>query len=209
MKKNTFILSALLLCLLLAASALTGCASKNSGTVQSAASSQEADVNSEAPADEEVRSTGGALSNFTAQDLDGNTITESVLEGKKVTMLNVWATYCGPCIREMPELGELAEEYAEDGVQIIGLPVDILNSDGSVNAQLLSDAQDIIETTGANYLHLVPSEDLYELINSAYAVPTTFFFDENGNQLGKSYVGAKDKEEWAAILEDLLDEADD
>ncbi|MBQ4235421.1 MAG: TlpA family protein disulfide reductase, partial [Treponema sp.] len=39
---------------------------------------------------------------FTATDLNGRIVTSEIFEKNKVTMLNIWGTFCGPCIREMP-----------------------------------------------------------------------------------------------------------
>lgn len=55
--------------------------------------------------------TEGAGIVFTGQDLAGNSVSESVFSESKLTMVNVWATYCNPCLSEMPGLGELAGEY--------------------------------------------------------------------------------------------------
>ena len=63
---------------------------------------------------------------FTLQDLEGNEVTEAILSDCEVTMLNVWGTFCGPCLSEMPELGELNREYQEAGesFQVVGLVMD-------------------------------------------------------------------------------------
>ena len=61
---------------------------------------------------------------FTAKDLDGNEVDQSVFANAKLTMMNIWATFCGPCINEMPELGELAAEGGTD-YQIIGVCADL------------------------------------------------------------------------------------
>ena len=45
---------------------------------------------------------------FTTEDLDGNEVTESILKDKDVTMINIWGTFCPPCIEEMPELAKLS-----------------------------------------------------------------------------------------------------
>ena len=66
----------------------------------------------------------GVLSSFNTTDIDSNQVDESVFKGKKLTMINIWATYCGPCINEMPALGKISREYAGEGFQIIGIPVD-------------------------------------------------------------------------------------
>lgn len=47
---------------------------------------------------------------FEGTDLRGNTVSSDIFSRFKLTMINVWATYCNPCLREMPDLGELAAE---------------------------------------------------------------------------------------------------
>lgn len=129
----------------------------------------------------------------------------SLFKGHKLTMINVWATFCGPCIDEMPDLGEIASEYADKGLQIVGIPVDVLSQDGSISEEMVATAKEIVATTGANYLHILPAEDNYALLAQSMYVPTTFFFDEEGNQLGESYVGSRSKTDWTAIIDELLE----
>ena len=143
----------------------------------------------------------GILSAFTAQDLQGNGVNQEILAGKKLTMVNVWATFCGPCINEMPDLGALAQEYADKGVQIVGLL-----SDANVSASQVELAQEIVDATGANYLHIIPGTDMMGLLYQITSVPTTFFVDETGTQVGTAYVGAKSKDAWAAIIDQMLEE---
>lgn len=148
----------------------------------------------------------GVLSVFTAQDLQGNGVNQEILAGKKLTMVNVWATFCGPCINEMPDLGALAQEYADKGVQIVGLLSDANASDGSVSASQVELAQEIVDATGANYLHIIPGADMMGLLYQITSVPTTFFVDETGTQVGTAYVGSRDKDAWAAIIDQMLEE---
>lgn len=148
----------------------------------------------------------GILSAFTAQDLQGNGVNQEILKGKKLTMVNVWATFCDPCINEMPDLGALAQEYADKGVQIVGLLSDAKASDGSVSASQVALAQEIVDATGANYLHIIPGTDMMGLLYQITSVPTTFFVDETGKQVGTAYVGAEDKDAWAAIIDQMLEE---
>lgn len=153
-----------------------------------------------------VSAVGGVLSSFSTTDLNGNVVDQSVLANASLTMVNVWATYCKPCIREMPDLGMLAEEYKSKGVQIIGLVSDVLDSDGSMIESVVKTAQDVVQSTEANYLHLIPSQDLNGLISQITAVPTTFFVDEEGNQVGGVYIGSRSKTDWALILDEILAE---
>ena len=163
--------------------------------------------------DESAAQAGGAeepagiLSDFAATDLDGNAVDASLFAGYDLTMINVWGTDCGPCIQEMPDLAALHEAYADKGVQVVGLVSDALSMDGSVSESQVADARAIVEETGAAYPHIVPSEDLIFLLQQIFAVPTTFFVDETGAQVGQTYLGAKSEDEWAAIVDELLGEA--
>lgn len=151
--------------------------------------------------DAQQTDTASPLGSFTAVDIDGNTVTESVFANAKVTMLNVWATFCGPCLNEMPDLGALSKEYADRGVQIIGLVSDVGNSDKDVES-----VRALVEKTGANYTHLLPSEDLNNLLlNNMMYVPTTLFFDANGRQIGEAIVGSMEKAQWASRFDQLLE----
>lgn len=147
----------------------------------------------------------GVLSSFTATDLEGNEVDQSVLADYDLTLVNVWATFCGPCLREMPDLGELAGEY--ENVQFIGLVSDTLNSDGSLSESQIETARDIVAQTGADYLHLLPSSSLMGLLSQIYAVPTTFFVDQEGRQVGSTYMKSMSKEEWIKVIDQVLAEA--
>ena len=169
--------------------------------------------NQEAPeASQQVQSsaseTAGILSQFAAQDLQGDSINQEIFQGHKLTMVNVWATFCTPCINEMPDLGELSQEYSDKGVQIVGMVSDAMASDGSIDKEQVALAQEIVDSTAANYTHILPGEDLYGLLYQITSVPTTFFVDEEGNQVGNTYLGAKDKEAWKAIIDQLLEEVE-
>ena len=148
----------------------------------------------------------GILSSFTATDLNGTEIDESILADYELTMVNVWATFCGPCLREMPDLGELAAEYETKGVRIVGMVSDVLDSSGNIDATQVATAKNIVAETKADYLHILPSDDLLGLISQIQSVPTTFFVDKDGNQVGQAYVGSRSKAEWKTIIDQTLAE---
>ncbi len=150
----------------------------------------------------------GVLSSFSAEDLDGKAYDQSVLKGKKVTMINVWGTFCGPCISEMPDLGELNKKYADQGFQIIGIAIDVVDMNGNKVASKIDDAKEIIAATGADYLHLLPSESLNNaFLADVMAVPMTIFVDENGNMLGEEHLGSKSMADWESVITSLLGDA--
>ncbi len=147
----------------------------------------------------EVEPPAGQIS-FEAPDMEGNAVTSDIFSQSKLTMVNVWATYCNPCLSEMPGLGELAAEYKPEEFQLIGIVSDVLEGEDQEFAESL------IEETGADYTHLLLNESLYyALPTDVSAVPTTFFIDENGTVLD-TVVGAKEKSVWEEIINGLLEE---
>lgn len=178
--------------LVLLALLLSGC---TGGAGKTPESSPAPEAVSAAPAEP---SAAGVV--FEGTDLDGNLVSSEVFSRSKLTMVNVWATYCNPCLREMPELGELAAEYDAGEFQIIGIVSDVL--EGADQSQ----AERLVRQTGANYPHLLLNESIYyALLTDVSGVPTTFFMDENGVVLGQ-VSGAKEKSMWEEIINGLLAE---
>lgn len=199
MKKTIIRIAAAFLAVLMLASCSAGTESKENTTDSASASVTDNNTSSNS-------ASAGVLSSFSATDLNGKTVDQTVLADYKLTMVNVWATFCTPCLNEMPELGELAGEYSSKGVQIVGMVTDLTDSDGSISQSQLETAQDIVSSTGADYTHIVPSTEMYGLLSQITSVPTTFFVDSKGNQVGQAYVGARDKAAWAEIIDDTLAE---
>ena len=136
---------------------------------------------------------------FEARDLEGNTVTETVFAESELTMVNVWATYCNPCLSEMPELGELAGEYRSDEFQIIGIVSDVMEGEDQTLVETL------VQETGAAYPHLLANDSIYRaILNSVSGVPTTFFFVGDGMYLG-GVVGSAGKSAWEEIVNGLLE----
>lgn len=177
--------------LVLTALLLSGCTSGGTGGIPEKSPEPEADgtVSAEPSA---VQVT------FEGTDLEGNPVSSEIFSQSKLTMVNVWATYCNPCLREMPELGELAAEYDAGEFQLIGIVSDVM--EGADQSQ----AERLVQQTGANYPHLLLNESIYyALLTDVSGVPTTFFIDENGAVLGR-VVGAKEKSVWEEIIHELL-----
>lgn len=140
---------------------------------------------------------------FEALDMEGNTVSAGIFAETKLTMVNVWATYCNPCLREMPGLGELAGEYAPEEFRIVGVISDVMEGADQKSIDL---AASLIEETGADYLHLLLNESLYyALLTDVTAVPTTFFIDKNGEILD-TVVGSMEKSAWKERINVLLEE---
>ena len=155
-------------------------------------------VQEETPSEEE---SSAIFVTFEGTDLEGNTVSEDVFTQSKLTMVNVWATYCNPCLREMPGLGELAAEYDGSEFQIIGIVSDV--REGADPALVES----LVQQTGANYPHLLLNDSINNaFMGSVSGVPTTFFFDGEGMYLG-GVVGSAEKSEWEELIHGLLEES--
>lgn len=142
------------------------------------------------------------LPEFDTVDLEGNKVTNAVFEGKDVTMINFWGTFCSPCIDEMPELEELSQSLPENA-QIIGVVTDAL-ADSSGSSGVTQEAQRIVNLTGVTYPNILLDNALYTYaIQNIQFVPTTLFVDGDGNIIGE--VIGSDMDGYVEQLEDVLD----
>lgn len=192
----------LLLAAMITAISVSGCGAETSDNqTQNTAEQTEQQVSEQKGIFEEISMT----------DMDGNEVDSSVFAEHKLTMINIWATFCGPCLNEMPFLGELSEEYAqqEGSMQIIGIATDITDMEGNPIKEQMELAREITEQTGAGYLQLVPDDTMIQfLMENVPGVPTTFFVDSEGKFVGDAIVGARSKEEWKTEIESRLAQAE-
>ena len=201
---------------------LFGCgqSSEEKTTEQSTEQTQE-EAPSETPAEETVEeqpedteeqsaeqsTEEGAFEKMSLTNLAGDEIDKTIFEGHDLTMINVWATSCKPCLSEMPELAKLSDEYEQNGgqVQIIGLCTDLVDMDANRVDSQIELANQIVELTGADYTHLVPDDEMLNfLMENIIGVPTTFFVDSQGKEVGESVIGARDQAAWQEEINNRL-----
>lgn len=122
---------------------------------------------------------------FKTTDINGNEVTEKIFADKDITMVNVWGTYCGPCINEMPELQRIYESLP-DNANLIGITVDVPEGmkDGVDNIKYIE------EQTGVKYTNLVLDDSLMNFTRRFPGVPATIFVDKDGNIIGDLVMGA-------------------
>ena len=140
---------------------------------------------------------------FGGVTFDGEPVTADLLKGHTLTVLNVWATDCGPCIAEMPDLNALSEEYAAQDVQFLGLCTGNLSLEHS--SQIQEEARGILEQCGVTYRNIFPTDEFLTgfLDENVVTFPTTFFFDENGQYIDHT-VGANIADNWRLIIDTHL-----
>ena len=144
------------------------------------------------------------LTSFSAQDISQGfdnpvTVTQEVFAPYDITMVNIWATWCGYCVDEMPALAQLKDALPEN-VNMISIC-----DDAADEPELVTQ---ILETTGAtNFATLVPTEEMYtQLLGMVYSFPTTYFMDSEGNAVG--YIsGVPSLEDPVGAYMEIIDKA--
>lgn len=182
---------------------LAGCGSGEKSTGDTGRFQESSKESTKERTEESTEEAAPYILTFEATTTEGETITSDCLADSKLTMINVWATYCNPCLMEMPDLGEIAAAYDKSEFQILGIVSDVTTEDGQESVDY---AKELIEETKADYPHLLLNESLYvNLVGGTSAVPTTFFVKQDGEVLGY-VVGANTKEGWLELINQLLTE---
>ena len=110
-----------------------------------------------------------------ALDFDGETVTSAAYAGK-VVLLDFWATWCGTCLRQIPELVRLQEAYGKAGFVVVGVVIDPENT-----VKLRS----LAKRFGINYPLIKATPEMEKAFGGIRAVPTTFLIDARNNEFRK------------------------
>jgi|SRR5579885_2219960 len=117
---------------------------------------------------------GGEAPNFTLKTDDGHTVNLSDFRGK-IVVLNFWASWCVPCVDELPSLNRLAQRYAPKGVQVIGVSLD--EDPDQYRSFLLKHGVTFITVRN-------PSRTVSERYGT-YKLPETYVISRDGRLLNK------------------------
>lgn len=135
----------------------------------------------------------GAAPEFALRTLDGGELTAAALKGK-VVVVDFWATWCPPCVDEIPGYIELQKKHGEAGLVIIGVSFDRRGADH---------VRKFAGRMGVNYALVMGGDEIAELFGGFDALPTTFLIDREG-RLRHRKVGAMAHEEYEKLLLPLL-----
>lgn len=144
------------------------------------------------------------LSDFNFQTFDiknGEMVnSEDFYQEKPLTFVNIWGTFCTPCIEEMENLEKLHQKYKDD-MNFLGVV-----SDTNVNLDTnVEEALNILDKKGVTYTNIMPSPTMDENMKKVSVIPTTLIVDSEGKVLG-GFVGAMDFESWDASIAKVLEE---
>jgi peroxiredoxin len=141
-------------------------------------------------------STSGPAPNFTLKSIDGKNIKLSELSGN-VVLINFWASWCGPCLQEMPLLNAIHQKYEPLGFTVLGVNVE----ENSANARAF------LAERGVDFPILLDSKNQVSKLYDVVAMPTTVVVDRDGNMrfLHKGYK-AGDETEYRKMVKKLVRE---
>ncbi len=130
-------------------------------------------------------------------DKDGKTISLADINAK-IKIVNIWATWCPPCIHEMPSLGNLQQKYSARGVKVIAISIDKDNGQETAKQRLNELANGKLEFYGDPKMNLP-----FPLLVKGF--PTTIIYDEKNNEIARvSSVADWNAPEVADFMEALL-----
>lgn len=112
--------------------------------------------------------------NFKLENTDNQTVSYDELKGEKLTVIDFWATWCKPCLNELPKMVELADTFKNRGVNFIGISVD-----GPRN---WSKVKPFTESLGITYPVLIDKEGEVMRDLNINVVPTLLVAD-TGNEI--------------------------
>ncbi len=115
---------------------------------------------------------GDLAPDIEAKRLDGSTFRLADYRGKKAILIDFWATWCGPCIDELPTIEKIAETYRDQGLEVVGVSFDR-------NRQTL---QNFVEKEKLPYIQVFDKDGEQALRKSygVWGIPSVFLIDKDG-----------------------------
>ena len=144
------------------------------------------------PAEAPAPEIGKLAPDFELDTLDGQTLVLNQLKGKPV-LLNFWATWCGPCIHEMPFLQQVYEDWPEETLVLLAINIQ----------ESSSDVSQFMQSQGLSFTVLLDSQAAVAQQYNVMGIPSTFFIDSDGVIQDIKIGSFQSRAEIEAILDQL------
>jgi thiol-disulfide isomerase/thioredoxin len=134
-----------------------------------------------------TKNEGGKLLPISSEPIVVDSVQQSLESYRgKVVILDIWATWCGPCRVEIPDFIKLQNQYRSQGLEVVGVSIDPFTQTGAAAVA------PFIKSNGINYsIWMVNSQAALGSFQPAQgSIPTTFIIDKSGRVV-KTHVGAK------------------
>jgi thiol-disulfide isomerase/thioredoxin len=137
---------------------------------------------------------GSTLPDFTLKDLQRHEISSADLRGK-VVLIDFWATWCGPCKKEMPGYQKLLDRYGSRGFAVVGFKFDTMAD--------TEDPAQFAKKIGVSYPLAVAPDELKRKFGGIEGLPTTMLYDRKG-VLRKKVVGFEYTDAFESAINSIL-----
>ena len=134
----------------------------------------------------------GPAIDFKASDIDGNTIELSKYKGK-VVILDFWATWCPPCIKEIPNLKKIYSEFKGDDFEIVSIALERRPKEHALK---------FVDDKGMSWVHIVDKAKGREIATKykIQYIPTMYVINKKGDIIASGLRGDKLKEKISELL---------
>jgi peroxiredoxin len=125
----------------------------------------------------------------------------------RVVLVNIWATWCPPCITELPSMQRVYERYRDDGLEILAVAVDHRPGEPGPDGRVVGVVSEFVDRFGLTFPVALDPTGGTERLLGASALPTTFLIDRSG-RIRVREVGGRywDREPYVDMIESLLAE---
>lgn len=149
---------------------------------------------------ESAKTVGSGSARAVGQPIAVDSISQSLEQMKgKVVVLDLWATWCGPCRMEIPSFIKLQEKYQSQGLEIVGVSLDPITRGG--NAEMV---RKFMQENNINYtIWVVNNPTAMIKYPTGQGIPTTYVIDRNGRTV-KQYVGVQPEAVFESDIKSLL-----
>lgn len=139
--------------------------------------------------------------------IDGDTVKLAALRGRPV-VVNIWATWCPPCVREMPALQRVYERYRDEGLEVLAVAVDDLPGARKADGRIVGPVSRFVEEYGLTFTVAVDPTGTTERRFGTEYLPTTVLIDREGRIRARE-IGARawDEEPFIDMIKALMEES--
>lgn len=135
---------------------------------------------------------------FKCTDVNGKEVSSEIFKDSKITLINLWGTWCSPCVDELPDLGKLYEKVKDKGLNVVGVVEDGMKNEENVKK--------ILDKSKITFTNIIPDERFYDdFVSLCGLYPASLLVDSSGQVVGELINGARTEDEYINLIEDALE----
>ncbi|EDT75924.1 TlpA family protein disulfide reductase [Clostridium butyricum] len=140
---------------------------------------------------------------FSSKTIFYEDIDSHIFSQRNFTLVNIWGTYCSSCIKELPYLQEIFDEFKDSNMGVLGIVADLKME--NYKEKDLKKAISVIEENNIKYPNIFADSTFVEYAKGKlFVIPTTIFVDNQGRVIGEIIESAYSKEDYIEIIKKIL-----